>query len=776
MNGDFAAKSPPPPPVNEHHPAYLAVIAGLPVKVFKLATGSFIIGRATDADFRLDHFEVSRHHCRVAWDGENCAVEDLQSQWGTRLDNRAIAEPTQIKPGDILSLGCVVLLFELGEAPPDEELAQLGGTWTETGTVGPVLFRGQKTERLELSDHLSFGREPSSDVVLSAPAVSRHHALIRRAPDGFELVDLQSSAGSFVNGHRFDEHKLVIGDRLQIGPFFFQFDGRFLRCVSPVSGGRIFAREVTKRIGQRTILDHVTLDIAPSRFAGIIGPSGAGKSSLLGALSGMAQPNEGNVFVDGADVFAEQQHLAFGYVPQEDIVHGELTVSGALRFAAKLRLPRDTPPLEVQKLVIQTMAQLGLRDRAGTRIGNLSGGQRKRVSVAVELLARPPVLFLDEPTSGLDPATEFKLMELLRELADRACTVVCTTHVMENVYLMDQLVVIVGGAEIFNGTPQEAREFFGVSRLSGLYDRLEEKPAKAWHDEWRAKGEATESIPPPRGQRTMEKTRRSALASLGILLARQFAILRSDWQNLALLLGQPILLAVLVSWVSNDAALLLFFAYIATLWFGCSNAAQETVREIAIYRRERIVGVSRAAYVASKFLFLGAVTALQSLLFYICLQVGESGLDGAMSWQCAGLLGAALASVGIGTMISAFARSVMQAVIVVPLALIPLIVFSGYTVPANEMKPAVFAASRFTPAFAAQRCMDTSFLWGKRIDHQTLGDHWTSFRNLNRQIPLRTGETFLHTELGVEALVTEAMWVMVSFVVALFALRSREKM
>lgn len=771
---------------DERQSAYLAVIAGLPVKVFRLATGSFVLGRAPEADFRLDHFEISRRHCRVTWDGAACAIEDLQSRWGTRVDNLAIAGRAVLKPGDIIALGCVTLLFETGEPPADAELARLGGSASEAGAAAAVLFRGEKTERIELDEHVTFGRDPGSDVALNAPAVSRHHALIRRAPReaGFRVLDLQSSAGSFVNGRRFDEHDLVIGDRLQIGPFFFTFEGRALRCVSPVSGGRVAAREISKRANGRAILDRVSLEIAPSRFAGIIGPSGAGKSTLLEILAGMKTPDSGAVFVDGADVSsAESGHRrAFGYVPQEDIVHRELTVGEALRFAAALRLGRlsreKVPALELQKLVLQTMDQLGLRDRANTRIGDLSGGQRKRVSVAVELLARPPVLFLDEPTSGLDPATEFKLMELLRELADRACTVVCTTHVMENVYLMDQLAVLMSGVAVFHGAPQEAREFFGVSRLSGLYDRLEEKPALAWRAEWESRAESRmPAVPAAASARGGAGPRRAIFGGLGILLARQLAILRSDWRNAAILAGQPVLLAALVSWVTDDAALALFFAYIATLWFGCSNAAQEIVRELPIYRRERVVGVSRLAYLMSKGLFLGAVTAAQALAFYLCLQIGERGLDGAALWQCAALLGTALAAVSIGTVISALARSVMQAVLAVPLALIPLILFSGYTVPANEMRPSVAAVSSWMPTFAAQTCMDTSFLWGKRLDHQTLGSHWTSFRNLNRtRPPLRTGETFLRAGPGLAALATQLAWVAAGGAAALLALRSREKL
>ena len=194
----------------------------------------------------------------------------------------------------------------------------------------------------------------------------------------------------------------------------------------------------------------------------------------------MRAPERGAVFVDGEDIYSGHDPRSFGFVPQEDIVHPELTVSEALRFSARLRLPAHTPPLEIQKLILQTIDQLGLRAHAAKSISQLSGGQRKRVSVGVELLARPSILFLDEPSSGLDPATEFQLMELLRDLADTGCTIVCTTHVMENAYLMDQLIVLVGGCLAFQGSAQSAREYFGVPKLTALYDRLGEQPPKHW--------------------------------------------------------------------------------------------------------------------------------------------------------------------------------------------------------------------------------------------------------------------------------------------------------
>lgn len=740
-----------------------------------MAEGRFIVGRAPESDFRLDHCEVSRRHCELECDGAKFWIADLGSQWGTRVGPIAITTRTELKPGDILTLGGVQLLFDEGSIPtPDELQRRAGAAATTSGTNAPILFRGAPALVIPLGENTTLGRDPGSNVVLNSPAVSRHHAIITAEEDGYQIADLQSSAGSFVNGRRFDQHPLIIGDRLQLGPFYFLFDGAALHSVNAVSGGSIHAREIRRVINQRTLLDDISLDVAPSRFVGVIGPSGAGKSSLLSILVGLSAPTSGDVIVDGVPVSASHGANHWGFVPQAEIVHADLTVSQALDFAARLRFPKDTPKLELRKLILQTMAQLGLRERAGTRIADLSGGQRKRVSVAVELLARPSVLFLDEPTSGLDPATEFKLMELLRDLADRGCTVLCTTHVMENVYLMDQITVIMAGRAIYTGTPQEIRDFFGVQRLATLYDRLEEKTPEEWigiaaQPPFQAVAVQPPS-PSPLGRRP------SALERLGVLLERQWAIFCSDWRNPALLAGQPLVLAALVAWVTDDSSLRLFFAYIAALWFGCSNGSQEIVREWPIYRRERIAGVGPIIYVLGKLIFLGAVTAGQSLLFYIMLQL-FGGLGGSVLWQAAALLLTAFAAVSIGSLISALARNLLQAVFAVPLVLIPFIILAGQTPAASDLRsrPVVYAVAEVMPSFAAQRCMDLSFFWRRRIDANVMSDREIAYRNLPDDSKVAMGETFTDGSPARNALLTLIFWTGAAAAATCATLRLREK-
>ena len=759
--------------------AHLAVTSGLPRKALVLEPGVFIAGRAPDAALLLSHVSISRHHCRFHWDGESCVVEDLGSQRGTRVNGQPIHERTTLRAGDKVAIGPAMVEFNLGDPPAVEDEDPAAATVVE---IGPVLLRGQPTDVIPLpapGSELILGRDQQADVMLGHPEVSRRHAAIRCDANGNCIVaDLNSTAGSFVNGRRFDTDELTIGDRLQIGPFCFHYNGQGLTRLASAAGGAIDALNVTLKIGDLTLLDGVNLHLPASQFIGIIGPSGAGKSTLLHALSGLRQPQTGRVLVDGEDVYGDTSP-SFGFVPQDDIVHPELTVAEALRFGAQLRLPRCTPPGEIEKLILQVMSQLGLSERANVPIHRLSGGQRKRVSVAVELLAKPRVLFLDEPSSGLDPATEFQLMELLRDLADTGCTIVCTTHVMEHAYLMDQLVILSKGNLAFQGAAQEARDYFGVGKLGALYECLQERSGQEWRTEWAQKCKGVE-LPaglPAAASRACPtgRTSRDRPSSLPILLKRQTALLTADWRNLAILFLQPLVIAGLVSWVTDDRALIMFFAYIGTLWFGCSNGAQEIVKELPIYRRERLIGVGAHSYLASKFAALIGITALQALLLWGGAAIGESGMVGAPVWQLAGLLGTAAAAVAIGLAISAFARSVMQAVLIVPLLIIPQILFSGFTVPAHEMRPPVYLISKAAPTFAAQTLTDTSFLWQKKVARDTLSDYWTSFRNLNRDLQLKTGQVFTSTAPAQRAIATLLVWLVLGYFGAWMALRNRER-
>jgi len=725
----------------------ISILAGLPPRSEMLPSENVVVGRAAEVDLILSHPEVSRRHCRILREGESWFVEDLGSQRGTAVNGNRISGRTALRPGDQIQVGPVLLALGVSheESSTAPELVN---------PLGSCMHKGKPAESISLGSDLIFGRSGDVDVLLSDPVVSRRHAMIESGPKGYRLLDLHSKSGSFVNGRRFDEHDLVIGDQIQFGPFFFIYDGKQLTRVRRLSVGRIIAIGLIKQGDNGPILNRAGFVAEPGQFIGILGPSGAGKTTLLNALSGLRPAESGKILFDQTDLYKNlgQLRSLFGYVPQDDIVHSDLTVTEALTFAARLRLPAGTPRSEILKLVDHTIASLGLSDRVNLKTGRLSGGQRKRVSVGVELLSRPPLLFLDEPTSGLDPLAEFKLMELLRRLADTGCTVVCTTHVMENVYLMDQIAIISDGRVVFQGAPDEARSRFGVTRLSALYDALQAIDPKTLP----SFEPAVPSEPEQERPAAVPLAKKKRAFSLPILLQRQFAIFRADVKNLIILLAQPIIIGALVAWVASDPQLDQFFAYIATLWFGCSNSAQEIVRELPIYRRERLVGLSRWSYLTSKFLWMGGLTAIQSLLIYATITIGRLGAHGVAHWQVIGLVLLAFAATGIGLTMSAFARNPMQAVMLVPLLLIPQILFSGFTVSTEDMTPPVLMLSQIMPSFDSERIADVSFLIDQKISGELAHDYSKAYFNINDWYRSRTGERL---KTGVVYTDTRPLWV-----------------
>jgi ABC-type multidrug transport system ATPase subunit/pSer/pThr/pTyr-binding forkhead associated (FHA) protein/ABC-type multidrug transport system permease subunit len=750
----------------------IAVVSGLQSASRTFCSDNIVIGRAPDVEMVLNHPEVSRHHCRLSREGDEWFIEDLGSRHGTAVNGDCLSSRTALQLGDQIRLGPVTLAFAVG----DENGSAI---WDAEQPVAAVRYQGESVEIIPLKADLVFGRGDEVDIDLNDQSVSRRHAKIELGPDGFRLVDLRSKTGSFVNGRRFEEHDLVIGDQIRLGLFCFIYDGKNCRRVRRVSVGRIVASGLTKETETGPILRQANFVAEPGQFIGIIGPSGAGKTTLLNALSGLKPADGGNILIDQTDFYQNLDRLRslFGYVPQDDIVHVDLTISQALFFAARLRLPAGTPQQEIAKLVHQTVYKLGLSDRVNTKIEYLSGGQRKRVNVGVELLSRPPILFLDEPTSGLDPLAEFNVMGLLRRLTDNGCTVICTTHGMENVYLMDQVAIISHGQVIFEGLPDAARATFGVSKLGGLYEVLQARdpdslpifpaPLPAEPETGRPMVE-----PPPQAKRAW---------SLPILLERQIALFRADLKNLLLLLAQPLVIGVLVACTTTDSPLTQFYIYIATLWFGSSNAAQEIIRELPIYRRERLVGLSRRSYLASKFLWMGALTTFQSLLLFAVIAVIHSGVDGAWLWQIIGLILLAFASTGIGLTISAFAKSAIQAVMLVPLFLIPQIVFSGFSPPAYTMPPTILRLSETMPSFASERIADVSFLLDQKITGKLITDYLTPYSNINDWYRGTTKQRLLNGSIYRTkrplwvAYLSLILWTLGGFVISTLLLQRKER-
>ena len=749
--------------------ARISVVCGLPPRSEALTGYHFVVGRANEADLVLDFPEVSRRHCRFVRKRGSWFIEDLGSRYGTLVNGNTLSGRTTLRSGDEILVGRVILVFEVtGEQNPEVR---------DPDDV--VLYKAEPVETIPVKTDLVFGRGDEVDVVLDDPVISRRHAKIEIGPAGCRLSDLQSRTGSFVNSRRFAEHDLIIGDQIRFGPFSFLYDGKNLQRIRQPAVARIIAAGLTKENDNGPILRGASFVAEPGQFVGILGPSGAGKTTLLNALSGLRPAEQGKILVDQTDFYKNLDRFTglFGYVPQDDIVHAELTVLEALTFAARLRLPAGTPRSAITKLVSRTISDLGLSDRGNVRIDRLSGGQRKRVSVGVELLSRPPILFLDEPTSGLDPLAEFKVMEFLRRLADNGCTVICTTHVMENVYLMDQIAIMSKGQVLFQGPPEEAQTKFGISRLNDLYgtiQNLELEKVPCFEAE----------LPPEVAQEkaaTNAQARPKKAFALPILLKRQSAIFRADIKNFIMLLAQPIIIGSLVACATNDGPLTQFYIYIATLWFGCSNSAQEIIRELRIYRRERRAGLSRLSYLISKLVWMGGLTTFQSLLLFTTIALIHFGVLGDARWQLLGLVLLAFASTGIGLAISALAKSPVQAVMLVPLFLIPQIILSGFSPPAHNMPAPILSVSQVMPSFVSERISDVSFLLRRKITGDLITGHLTAYSNINDWYRSKTGERLTNGMVYTDkrplwtAYLSLGLWTVGGFLASVLLLARKER-
>jgi ABC-type multidrug transport system ATPase subunit len=447
--------------------------------------------------------------------------------------------------------------------------------------------------------------------------------------------------------------------------------------------------------GGRRTLDDVSLSVRPGELVAIIGASGAGKTTLLDALSGVRPPTGGSVRHDGRPA----PDGAAGYVPQDDIIHQQLPLARTLRYAARLRLPAGTPGDEVDRRVAEVLDVLGLAGRAGTRVGSLSGGERKRASIAVELLARPRALFLDEPTSGLDPAAAAELLSLLRRLAADGVPVLLTTHNPADVDRCDTLVVLApGGRLVFAGPPGQAPAHFGADDVPGIYGRLADAPA------WQPEPATSDPLAGPAVREPEGRASRppGALRQTGLLTARNLAVLRANRLTLAILVGSPLVILAMFLMLFRAGAfdpahpdpattvMILFWIAFGVFFFGLTYGLLQICAELPILRREVFGGLGLGAYLAAKVALLLPPLALADLLLLAVLRWLDR-LPALAAGAFAGLyLTALLASacaLALGLLCSAAVSDVAQATLLLPMLCFPQVLFVGAILPVPVMAP-----------------------------------------------------------------------------------------
>jgi ABC transport system ATP-binding/permease protein len=331
-------------------------------------------------------------------------------------------------------------------------------------------------------ERIRIGRDGDNDVVLSDLQVSRHHTEVRRAGDTYQVVDLGSRNGTYLNGRLVQRPSVIhAGDVISIGRHELLFDGHRLHDHVDTGPASLIADDLTVRVGEKVLLDDVSFALSEGSLLGVIGPSGCGKSTLVKALTGLRPATQGRIWYGGRDLYADFSQLRYrlGMVPQDDVLHTRLKVRTALRFAASLRFADDVPRRVRWAKVDEVMQTMRLTERAKSRIDVLSGGQRKRASVAMELLTEPSLFCLDEPTSGLDPALDKEVMAELRELADKGKTVVVVTHSVLHLTYCDRILVMcVGGTMGYFGPPEQLLAFFDADDYAEVFTKITDEPER----------------------------------------------------------------------------------------------------------------------------------------------------------------------------------------------------------------------------------------------------------------------------------------------------------
>ncbi|MDT5246468.1 MAG: transport system ATP-binding/permease protein [Mycobacterium sp.] len=564
---------------------------------------------------------------------------------------------------------------------------------------------------------LKIGRATDNDIVIPDVLASRHHATLIPGPSGTEIRDNRSINGTFVNGARVESAMLNDGDTVTIGNVDLVFRGgtlvRGTATEAATRTGGLDVHGVTWVIeGNKTLLDNISIAARPGTLTAIIGPSGAGKSTFARLVAGYTHPTSGTVTFEGHDVHAEYASLRsrIGMVPQDDVVHGQLTVRQALMYAAELRLPPDTSKADREQVVNEVLEELEMTNHLDTRVDKLSGGQRKRASVALELLTGPSLLILDEPTSGLDPALDRQVMTMLRQLADAGRVVLVVTHSLTYLDVCDQVLLLApGGKTAFYGPPNQIGPSMGTTNWADIFSSVAGDPDGA---NKRFLAQHGPPPPPPPAAKPTDlgkPTKTSLPRQFSTIARRQMRLIVSDRGYFVFLAFLPFIMGVLSLSVPGDVGFgvpvpaikggeapnepgqILVLLNVGAIFMGTALTIRALIGERAIFLREQAVGLSTSAYILAKVFVFAGFALMQSAIVVGINIWGKKWGPGAVTSGAVipprtlelyvDVAGCCVAAAMTGLALSALAKSNEQIMPLLVIAIMSQLVFQGGMIP-----------------------------------------------------------------------------------------------
>ena len=692
----------------------------------------YLVGRERSCDIQLKNPKVSRTHAKISEINGSWFFEDLDSANGSFINKKQIHN-VLIKNNSSIKLGAidgVELFFKVIESQSDEnKTIKIEYDKTKFSNKPVDSYSSTGINRIRLKQKILIGRHSENNWVIQDVNVSRYHAEIIQNDQGeFYILDLKSTNGTFLNNKPVKKDLLKIGDEIRIGSEVRKFQPNGLELSEGISGLPINVREVGFTIGDRILLENISFNLGPRTLTAIIGPSGAGKSTLLGVLTGRTQPTVGEVYFGDLNLNEHFGALSnqIGFVPQSDIIHSLLTVEQALSYGASLRLPSDTPKKDRDVRVVEVMDKLELTPRAKLRIDKLSGGQRKRASIGLELLTAPSLLALDEPTSGLDPGLDSHVMESLRSLADEGQTVILVTHSVDNLNYCDNVILMASGGKIaFCGPASSVFSYLKKKSWSEVFKFLASDEALNFAQTQNQLSFSTEQ----KYKHTVKKNR-SFFKHLNTLSQRYIKVILADRFYSTLLIAIPIVMGFIANIAAGKYGFgpgkinRLGFYYnpfaqgtitlliLGSIFIGLATGIQEIVKENLIRKREQSVGIKPISYLLSKALVLGVVVFVQANIFVLIAlynkplpKSGKFFSNSLLEISCICTL-LAICFVSLGLLVSSIMTSVEQTMpALIGLTMLQIILSGALPLQAGEV---VENLSKFMPSFWATNALSAS--------------------------------------------------------------------
>ncbi|OBJ00852.1 FHA domain-containing protein [Mycobacterium sp. 1465703.0] len=559
----------------------------------------------------------------------------------------------------------------------------------------------------------TIGRATDNDIVIQDVLASRHHAFLIQTPLGTEIRDAHSVNGTFVNGVRVGSAVLTEGDVVTIGnvDLVFTGDGLVRRTEAATRTGGLEVNSVCYTVDHgKQLLDHISLTARPGTLTAIIGGSGAGKTTLSRLIVGYTSPTSGNVTFEGHDIHSEYASMRsrIGMVPQDDVVHRQLTVNQALNYAAELRLPPDTSKEERARVVAQVLEELDMTQHADTRVDKLSGGQRKRASVALELLTQPSLLLLDEPTSGLDPALDRQVMLMLRQLADAGRVVLVVTHSVSYLDVCDQILLVApGGKTAFCGPPDQVEPALGTRNWADIFAKVGADPDEA-NRRFKERNQQSSAPPTPESPADLgEPPQTDLFRQLSTIARRQVRLVVSDRGYTIFLAVLPFLIGALSLTVKGphpglgpadplgpaptQPQYIMVLLNIGAVFMGTALTIRDLIGERAIFRREQAVGLSTTAYLLAKIAVFCVFATAQAAIATTIVRLGKGAptahpqFFGNSTFSLfVTVAGTCIASAMLGLLLSALAQSNEQIMPLLVVSIMSQLVFSSGMIPVYQ--------------------------------------------------------------------------------------------